>query len=177
MSKEKALTPKQQAYCREYLVDLNQMQAAIRAGYSARTANKKGWELFQNPRIKAEIQKNMDKRVKRTEITADYVLNGINEVVKRCMQEVEPLTTKDGVPVMVENKAGDMVPAFTFNSSGALKGFELLGKHLKLFTDVSEQNVNYTRMDNVKVGDNKGHMHELHFDIGKDPDNELKSSD
>lgn len=57
----------------------------------------------------------MNERAKRTEITADYVLEGIRDTVERCRAEGE-----------------------AFNPAQALKGFELLGKHLKLFTDKLE---------------------------------------
>lgn len=69
-----ALTPKQETFVAEYLIDLNATQAAIRAGYSARTARKIGQENLTKPDIQKAIQEAMDARSKRTEITADRVL-------------------------------------------------------------------------------------------------------
>lgn len=109
------LTPKQQAFVREYLVDLNATQAAIRAGYSKKTAGVVGHENLNKPDIAKAIQIEMDKRAARTEITADYVLNGIRDVTERSAKEGE-----------------------AHNPGAALKGFELLGRHLKLFTDKIE---------------------------------------
>lgn len=68
------LTPLQRLYIIEYLVDLNQTQAAIRAGYAPGSAKAKACDLMKNPRVKAEIDKAMQARVERTEITADKVL-------------------------------------------------------------------------------------------------------
>jgi phage terminase small subunit len=69
-----ALTDKQELFAKEYIVDLNATQAAIRAGYSERTANEQGARLLANVSIQELIQKLMDERSKRTEITADMVL-------------------------------------------------------------------------------------------------------
>lgn len=69
-----ALTPKQQRFVGEYLVDLNATQAAIRAGYSARTAGKIGSENLSKPEIAAAVSAAQDERAKRTGITADRVL-------------------------------------------------------------------------------------------------------
>ncbi|MFW5438107.1 terminase small subunit [Paenibacillus apiarius] len=69
-----ALTAKQNAFVQEYLIDLNATQAAIRAGYSAKTARKIGQENLTKPDIQKAIQEAMGERSERTEITADMVL-------------------------------------------------------------------------------------------------------
>jgi phage terminase small subunit len=68
------LTPKQQRFVDEYLVDLNATQAAIRAGYSAKTAGAIGDENLKKPEISAVIELRMLDRAQRTEITQDMVL-------------------------------------------------------------------------------------------------------
>lgn len=68
------LTPKQKAFVNEYLVDLNATQAAIRAGYSKKTASRQAVELLNKTHVSEEIQKAMKDREKRTEITQDFVL-------------------------------------------------------------------------------------------------------
>lgn len=129
--KKTDLTPKQRLFVAEYLKDLNATQAAIRAGYSAKTANASGPRLLVNVCIAEAIQFAMDKRAKKVELNADYVLGGIQQVVERCIQE-EPVKDKDG------NPTGEYV----FEPTAALKGYELLGKHLKLFTDKHEVKIN-----------------------------------
>lgn len=131
------MTPKQERFVQEYLVDLNATQAAIRAGYSAKTANEQGARLLTNVSVRSAIQKAMDARSERTGITADYVLATIQETVERCKQ-ARPVLDKKGKPVMVEDAEGGFAPAYVFEPLAVLKGAELLGKHLKMFTDKVE---------------------------------------
>ncbi len=74
------MTPKQQAFVREYLIDLNATQAATRAGYSEATANEQGARLLANVSIAAAINAELEKRAARTQINADYVLNRLVEI-------------------------------------------------------------------------------------------------
>lgn len=74
------LTPLQHQFVKEYLIDLNAAQAAIRAGYSAKTASRIGPNLLGKPNVAAAIQLEKDKRSKRTEITADMVLKELAKI-------------------------------------------------------------------------------------------------
>lgn len=109
---KKKLTDKQLMFVKEYLVDLNATQAAIRAGYSEKNADKIGPELLGKTRVAESIQKAMARRAEKIEITAEYVLRTIKETTDKC---VEARDHKD-----------------------VFKGCELLGKHLKLFTEKHE---------------------------------------
>jgi phage terminase small subunit len=121
------LTPKQQRFVSEYLIDLNATQAAIWAGYSEKTANEQGARLLAKVSVQAAIGEAMKEREKRTEISQDYVLHGIKELIERCIQ-AEPVRDKEG------NETGE----YRFEPFAVLKGYELLGKHLKMFTEKSE---------------------------------------
>lgn len=68
------LTPKQEQFCREYLIDLNATQAAIRAGFSKKTATEIGYEYLRKPHIQQCLQSLKAKRAEKTEITAERVL-------------------------------------------------------------------------------------------------------
>jgi len=103
------LTAKQKAFVQEYLVDLNATQAAIRAGYSAKTAGSIGQRLLTKVEIQAELAAAMAARGERTEITADYVL-------RRLKEEAE--LTGEGS-----------------SHSARIKALELLGKHQGMFAD------------------------------------------
>ena len=125
------LTAKQEMFCREYIIDLNATQAAIRAGYSKKTAKDIGCENLAKPNISERIQTLFNERAEKAEISAEWVLNNLKNVALRCMQEE---------PVMIKGDDG-MEPSgeYKFDSSGANKSLELIGKHLKLFTDKVEQ--------------------------------------
>ena len=118
------LTPKQKDFCEQYVVDLNGKQAAIRAGYSAKTAKEIACENLTKPNIMKYLAKLIAKRSDKTEITAEYVLTGLQEVAERCLQRV-PVLDKDG------KETGE----WRFEASGANRSLELLGRHLEMFTD------------------------------------------
>jgi len=133
----KKLTARQSLFVGEYLVDLNACHAAVRAGYSEKTASRIGPELLGKAWVAEAIQKRMNERSKRTEISADFVLNGIIKNISRCEQG-EPVRDRSGELVMIETDDGLIAPAYKYDASNALKGYELIGKHLKLFTDKHE---------------------------------------
>ena len=89
-----ALTPKQKRFVEEYLIDLNATQAAIRAGYSERNADKIGPELLGKTRVKEAINKRMAKRSQRTEITADRVLQELAKIAFANTTDFARVTTK-----------------------------------------------------------------------------------
>lgn len=74
------LTPKQQRFVEEYLIDLNATQAYIRAGFSAKLANTNAVKLLQNTTIAKAIAEAQAKREERTKIDADYVLKRLVEI-------------------------------------------------------------------------------------------------
>ena len=74
------LTPKQQRFVEEYLIDLNATQAAIRAGYSEKTAKSIGQENLTKPDIQKAIEEAQNKRQEQTQIDAAYVLKRLVEI-------------------------------------------------------------------------------------------------
>lgn len=126
------LTPKQQRFVEEYLIDLNATKAYIRAGFSEKHAHTNAAKLLQNTTIADAIEKAQNKRAERTEITQDYVLTNIQKVIERCMQ-VQQVDN-----CLTQTEDGELAQAFMFKEQGALKGLELLGKHLGMFKDKIE---------------------------------------
>ena len=131
------LTPKQEMFIREYLVDLNATQAAKRAGYSEKNSFKIGSELLQKTTIQNALQKAMNKRSEKIDISAEYVLKTVHETVERCRQSY-PVLDRRGKQVYCETPDGDLLPAYMFDSKGVLKGCEILGKHLGMFVERKE---------------------------------------
>ncbi len=74
-----SLTPKQARFVEEYLIDLNATQAAVRAGYSAKTANEQGAQLLAKLSIRQAVAEAQVIRSKRTEITQDEVIQGLKK--------------------------------------------------------------------------------------------------
>lgn len=74
------LNDKQRLFCLEYLKDLNATQAAIRAGYSEKTAGSQGFDLLKKPEIQEEITKAKLERMEEVKIDSDYVLKRLAEI-------------------------------------------------------------------------------------------------
>lgn len=126
------MTGKQQIFILEYLKDFNATQAAIRAGYSRRTAASIGQENLTKPEIKQAIDTAMSERESRTQVSGDWVIQTLREIVDRCMQRA-PVFTK-GEQAQDENGHA----LWTFDAKNALKALELLGRNLGMFVDRRE---------------------------------------
>lgn len=127
------LTPRQQRFVDEYLVDLNGTQAAIRAGYSVSGARAHACKLLTNANIQAAISAAQAARQERTELTADEVIRDLREVRNICMGRK---TVKVVEVVKFEGEATPHeVDALVFDANGANKALELLGKHIGMFGD------------------------------------------
>lgn len=111
----KELTPKQAAFVQEYLKDLNGTQAAIKAGYSEKTAAEQASRLLSNVKVQEAVTKGREKLAARAEVTAERVLNGL----------LAEATADDGPTC----------------KTARVKAWELLGKHLGLMTDRSKVEV------------------------------------
>lgn len=106
-AQDKTLTPKQSRFVAEYLVDLNATQAAIRSGYSAKTAPEQASRLLSNVKVSDAVQAAMQARSQRTEITQDMVLcelakigfSDIRKVVRWGATELRTTEGKDGETV------------------------------------------------------------------------------
>ena len=173
-----ALTPKQQRFCDEYIIDLNATQAAIRAGYSEKTAYRTGADNLRKPQIEEYIAKRQKELSRSTEITQERVIKELAliafsntadyaHVVEKKMQveaggALVDVLDEDGKPVMYRTVEPVLTEELTEEQKRALavikkgreglevkscdkvKALELLGKHLGIFTDKIEANVNDT---------------------------------
>lgn len=143
------LTSKQRRFVEEYLIDLNATQAAIRAGYSEKTAGSVGSENLQKPEIAEAIGEAQAKRSKRTEITQDRVLQELARIAfgdPRRVMAWGPLgvTLKDSTSLTDDEAAivsevsetvgaaGSSVKIKTADKLGALR---LVGQHLGMFKE------------------------------------------
>ncbi|WP_414492385.1 terminase small subunit [Stenotrophomonas maltophilia] len=81
------LTPKQQRFVSEYLKDHNGTQAAIRTGYSAKTAKQQGSRLLADPRIQAAVRAGQKKVAKKAEVTVDSLMAELEQARKLALKE------------------------------------------------------------------------------------------
>ena len=143
------LTAKQQRFCDEYLIDLNATQAAIRAGYSKKTAAVIATENLKKPNIAEYIEKRMAEKEDALIAKQDEVLKYLTSVMRRELSEHVVVTTTEERSTYVPDAEGKMrkqtvktekpeiveIPA---RLSDANKAAELLGKRYGLYTDVME---------------------------------------
>lgn len=154
----KSLTKRQERFKAEYILSLNATNAAIKAGYSEKTAYSQGQRLLKNVEIAAAIAKETGKVCTKLEISAERVLA---EIAKLAFFDPRKLFESDGSPIQVhelDDETAMAVAGFEFielfegtgdqkHAYGLLKKYkltdkraslELLGKYLKLFTDRTE---------------------------------------
>lgn len=123
---EKKLTAKQQRFCDEYLICLNGSEAAIKAGYSEKTARQMAVENLAKPNIKAYIQQRMDEKEKELIADGDEVLKYLTAVMRG----------KSESSVLARDETGaDRVILKPPDEKERTKAAELLGKAHMLFTD------------------------------------------
>ena len=122
------LTTKQKRFCQEYLIDLNATQAAIRAGYSEKSAYSVGQRILKNVEVKKYIVEQME-RLKNEKISsAQEVLEYLTSVMRGEQKEQVPLMYYD--KQILEEKSASI--------KDRLKAAELLGKRYALFTEKLE---------------------------------------
>jgi phage terminase small subunit len=137
------LTIKQKTFVDEYLIDCNATQAAIRAGYSAKTANRTASENLSKPVIQKAITIAKQERAERTKINADYVLQQIAEFLD-CSFGRRPIKK-------VVNIDGEFqsVEVSEFSHSGVGKALELMGKHVSVQAINDKQTVEHSVVDRI----------------------------
>ena len=148
------LTEKQRRFAAEYLIDLNGTQAAIRAGYSARTANEQASRMLANVSIQQAISEAMAERSKRTGVNQDRI---VQELAKIAFLKITDVVDREGR--IKENASEDDLACIEsikykhsdtetgsstereVKAASKLKAMELLGKHLGMWTDRLDVNV------------------------------------
>ena len=145
------MTDKQINFCREYVKDYNGTQAAIRAGYSEKTASVKANQLLHNENILNAIKQNQKELVESSCLTEEKVIARLEEILERCMS---------ADPVMewnYEEHCYKPTGEYQFDSKGALKAIEMLGKHLGMFEKKTNKNTDnddgFMEALNAKAGD------------------------
>ena len=152
------LTPKQMRFVDEYMIDFNATQAAIRAGYKAKTAHAIGAENLRKPKIAEEIARRQKDLQKRTEVSQDRVVKELARIAFADMTDYAQVETRmiekdDGTEVSYQAVALKETAELSAEQRAALAGIkqgangievklhdkikalELLGRHIGMFND------------------------------------------
>ena len=139
------LNQRQEMFCREYIKDLNGTQAAIRAGYSPRTADRMAYELLKKPEIQAFVLQSKAERVEEVKVDANYVLKRLIEIDEMDVADILddggdflPIrswpkvwrTTLSGLDIAIINSGDTEAIIKKIKWPDKVKNLELLGKHI-----------------------------------------------
>jgi phage terminase small subunit len=134
------LNRRQTQFIAEYLVDFNGKQAAIRSGYSPRSAEVTASQLLSHPKVKAAAEVAMKRKREATELNEAWVLEKLRKIAERCSREDEEY----------------------FDPAGANRALELIGKHFAMFTD----NIKVSDLDRVSDAEIDQRISELERQTG-----------
>lgn len=124
------LTPKQERFCEEYIKDLNGAQAAIRAGYASGGAKEEAYRQLTNVHVQQRVQDMREELRQKVMVDAEYVISGIIGLIAKC---------EAAIPV--KDREGNPIGEYTIQAGPAMKGYELLSRHLGLLNDKLDLNV------------------------------------
>lgn len=139
------LNQRQELFCREYIKDLNGTQAAIRAGYSPKTADRMAYELLKKPEIQAFVLQSKAERVADVKVDANYVLKRLIEIDEMDVADILddggdflPIrkwpktwrTTLSGLDIAIINSGDTEAIIKKIKWPDKVKNLELLGKHI-----------------------------------------------
>lgn len=160
------MTPKQEAFVREYLIDLNATQAAIRAGYSAKTAMEQGYQLLRKTSVAEAIAAAQAVRAEKTQIDAEWLLLRLAEESTADVADLYdehgglkpvkewPLIWRQGLVAGIDvedlREEGKVVGTIRkIRLSDRIKRLELIGRHIDVgaFKDKVEHSGNVSLED------------------------------
>ncbi|MFE4569087.1 terminase small subunit [Paenibacillus chitinolyticus] len=143
-----ALTPKQERFAEEYLIDLNATQAAIRAGYSVKTAMEQGSRLLSNVKVRAHIDARMAELSRRTGVNQERIMRELARIafldptnlVNMDSAELLDSATADDraaiASIKVKSMSGDVdMVEREIKFGDKIKALELLGKRFGMWVD------------------------------------------
>ena len=153
----KKLTPKQQCFIEEYLIDLNAAQSAIRAGYSEKTAKQQASRLLTNVDVAAAVAKAKRERSEATNIDAEWVLRELVELHQRVTQEIKP-ALHPKTRKQMKDEEGNLL--FVFNAAASNRALELIGKHIGVgaFKDFLEISGGISHVERLQKGRDRARM-------------------
>lgn len=122
------MTEQQRRFADKYFETLNGSQSAIYAGYSERTARQQAYNMLQDPEIEAYITGLRQEYAEKAGVNKQWIVERFKDISDRCVQ-AEPVLDSNGIPT------GE----YKFDSSGANKATEMLGKIIGVFEKDNDQ--------------------------------------
>lgn len=155
MSKKDDLSPRQEAFCREYLIDKNGTKAAIRAGYKERGASQQASVLLGYPKVQRRVRELIDEQSERLNLSADDVIRWMSQIVQADIREAfnedgslkKPHELPDSVACAVSSIEYGDSPKIRLNSRDT--NLANLAKHYGLLLDRMQAEV--TTEANVQI--------------------------
>lgn len=157
----KLANEKHERFCQEYLIDLNATQAAIRAGYSEKSARTTAARMLANDNIASRVQELFGEREKRTGVTADRVVEELERLAFSDLRDAvewgsSGVTLKESTELSRDaaafvasvSEGKDGVTIKTHNKIAALK---LLGEHLGLFKGGNEEEIRLRPLPVIQI--------------------------
>lgn len=117
------LSPKEERFCREYVIDYNGTQAAIRSGYKAKDAAVRASKMLRKDKVAARVRELQQEMAQRLALSQDYVVIELMKTYKECKDSED--------------------------SKNALRALELMGKHLGMFEKRQKEEGNEERLEDV----------------------------
>jgi len=155
MSKKRDLTEKQYIFCKEYLIDYNATRAAIKAGYSEKTADSQSSRMLRNVKVKTFIDNQTAKRANKLDVTKDMI---VQELAKIAFHDIRKMYDDKGMLISIpeldddtaatiasfksrkENQGQDDYDIIDeYKRYDKIKTLELLGKHLGMFSESKDR--------------------------------------
>jgi phage terminase small subunit len=148
-------------FVREYLIDRNGTRAAIAAGYAPRSASVTSCRLLRNAKVQAAVTELTEKRLERLEVTADAVLQELAKIAFANMKDCLSVGEDGSIAVDISRITAAQAAALAdlridecvsekgrvrrtrLKLASKTRALELLGKHLKLWTDRSQESNGY----------------------------------
>jgi len=152
---QSGLPPHEHSFCHHLICDpaLDGTEAYLKVSpnVARKTANGMATKYLKKPKIREYIGELLKKRQKRMEMDEDWVMHGLRDIYDRCM-EAEPVYGKNAQP----DELGVMPEPiyFKFDANGATKALELIGKHMRMFSDKVDV-ANMTVQVALSLGENK----------------------
>ena len=147
------LTEQKIQFCFEYVIDFNASRAGIAAKYSKKTAAASASRLLKSVNVMKAIRRIIEFRLPDRELSEEYVIQNLMEIVERCMQRAPVMVRQGRQYAQMKDAEGRDV--WQFNSAGANKALETLARHLGMLNDKLDVSLSDDLADRITRGRNR----------------------